>query len=116
MRCSQVPDVDFLLHLGDGSPAGLPLLQASINRGVARAGFTLPKFAWRDALGPTQLAAHAECLAVRHSPGAGRTQRAVWRGSSTDRERLIVDESNVLMLTRTRLHMFGMWCVPILTA
>lgn len=59
----QVPDVDFLLHLGDGS-AALPLVQANINRGQEQAGFTLPKFMWRDALGPEQFAVLAECLQV----------------------------------------------------
>lgn len=60
----QVPDVDFLLHLGDGSPAGLPLVQVNINRSNEQAGFTIPKFMWRDALGPQQFKALAQCLQV----------------------------------------------------
>jgi hypothetical protein len=62
---TQVPDVDFLLHLGDGCPGGLPLVQVNINRSNAQAGFTLPMQHWRQALGPEQFALLAECLQVR---------------------------------------------------
>jgi hypothetical protein len=61
----QVPDVDFLLHLGDGCPPGLPLVQANINRSNEAAGFTLPMSMWWQALGPVQFAVLAECLQVR---------------------------------------------------
>lgn len=42
-----------------------PRCQVNINRSNARAGFTLPKFMWRDALGREQFALLAECLQVR---------------------------------------------------
>lgn len=67
MLLVQVPDVDFLLHLGDGSPQGLPLVQVNINRAYARAGFTLPMLAWKEALGLQQFAVLAECLQVGSS-------------------------------------------------
>jgi hypothetical protein len=68
--CLQVPDVDFLVHLGDGCPAGLPLVQSNINRSNKQAGFTIPMHMWKQALGPEQFAVLAECLQVRN---AGKT-------------------------------------------
>jgi len=122
----RLPDADVLVHLGDGAPEGLPLLQVwvwvwgggcfdgvggngggglrcwfevnalaigvlmrlvfsgglltspflkhryqppssqpNINRGFERAGFAIPKKAWRDALGPEQLAVLTDCIEVR---------------------------------------------------
>ena len=81
----QIPDADFLLHLGDGSPEGLPLLQANINRAYDQAGFTIPKFMWRDALGPTQLKIYAECLEVRVGGGEGGGEQ--WHGGGAGGER-----------------------------
>jgi hypothetical protein len=63
--------VDFLLHLGDGAPPGLPLVQVNINRSNAQAGFTIPKYMWQDALGPQQFQLLAECLQVRLVQGSG---------------------------------------------
>jgi hypothetical protein len=65
--------VDFLLHLGDGAPPGLPLVQVNINRSSAQAGFTLPKYMWRDALGPAQFQVLAECLQVTRCCWAARS-------------------------------------------
>lgn len=65
--CVQVPDVDFLLHLGDGCPGGLPLVQVNINRSNPQAGFTIPLQMWAQALGPQQFGLLAECLQVRRS-------------------------------------------------
>lgn len=115
----QLPDADLLVHLGDGAPEGLPLLQvgrgggasgggaagagarrktaavrllgslppssrpshppqANIDRGAPRAGFAIPKRAWRDALGPAQLGALLECLEVRRcAPPLGLPHRAL---------------------------------------
>jgi hypothetical protein len=56
--------VDFLLHLGDGCPAGLPLVQSNINRSNEQAGFTIPMHMWKEALGPEQFTVLAECLQV----------------------------------------------------
>lgn len=56
--------MDFLLHLGDGCPAGLPLVQSNINRSNEQAGFTIPMHMWKEALGPEQFAVLAECLQV----------------------------------------------------
>jgi hypothetical protein len=51
------------------------------------------------------------CRQARYPPKLEqqRLQRAVWRGSNTDRRVLLMDESNVLDVMRTRLHMFGRW-------
>ncbi|KAF8059989.1 hypothetical protein HT031_004927 [Scenedesmus sp. PABB004] len=110
-RRPQVPDVDFLLHIGDGAPGGLPLVQASVNRSEALGGFTLPKYMWRDALGLHQFAVLAQCLAARHPPppAGRRVGRAVWRGSATDPAHALVDEGNALRVLRARLHLFGVW-------
>lgn len=42
-------------------------------------------------------------------PPQQRLQRAVWRGSNTDSRVALMDETNVLDVMRTRLHMFGRW-------
>ena len=63
--------MDFLLHLGDGCPAGLPLVQSNINRSNADAGFTIPMLMWKQALGPQQFATLAECLQVLYRSCAG---------------------------------------------
>jgi hypothetical protein len=39
-------------------------VQVNINRSNPQAGFTLPTFMWRDALGPQQFRVLAECLQV----------------------------------------------------
>ncbi|KAF6257123.1 hypothetical protein COO60DRAFT_33422 [Scenedesmus sp. NREL 46B-D3] len=112
----KVPDVDFLLHLGDGAPPGLPLVQANINRSNAQAGFTIPKYMWRDALGPQQFQVLAECLQARYPPLSQRLQRAVWRGSNTDSRHGLMDEANAMSIMRTRLHVYGMWYPDIIDA
>lgn len=56
--------MDFLLHLGDGCPAGLPLVQSNINRSNDQAGFTTPMWMWKQALGPEQFSVLTECLQV----------------------------------------------------
>lgn len=45
-----------------------------------------------------------------------RVQRAVWRGSSTDSQIPLMDETNFLDIKRTRLHMFGRWYPNIIDA
>lgn len=113
----KVPDVDFLLHLGDGAPPGLPLVQVNIDRGAPQAGFTLPKFMWRDALGPAQFSVLAECLQARHPLlPQQRLPRAVWRGSNTDSRHALMDEKNALSIMRTRLHVYGLWYPDIIDA
>lgn len=42
-------------------------------------------------------------------PPQQRLPHAVWRGSNTDSSVALMDESNVLDVVRTRLHMFGRW-------
>lgn len=69
MLAVQVPDVDFLLHLGDGCPGGLPLVQSNINRSYDQAGFTLPMLMWKQGLGQQQFAVLAECLQVYRATG-----------------------------------------------
>ena len=51
------------------------------------------------------------CAQARYplQPPQQRLQRAVWRGSNTDSRVSLMDESNVLDVVRTRLHMFGRW-------
>ncbi|KAI8476110.1 MAG: hypothetical protein J3K34DRAFT_516785 [Monoraphidium minutum] len=136
----QVPDADVLVHLGDGAPEGLPLLQANIDRGVERAGFAIPKRMWLDALGPQQMALLHECLEARGGRRSGRGRgraaraagrccevryprtaaardpRAVWRGANTDRTAFPMDESNALGAARTRLHIMGSWYPHLLDA
>lgn len=104
------------MHPGDGAPDGLPLLQANVDRGAARAGFAIPvRRAWRDALGPAQLRALWACGAVRY-PRRPRVMRAFWRGSNTDRAADPMDEANALDAARTRLHLLGRWHADVLDA
>jgi hypothetical protein len=49
-------------------------VQVNINRSNAQAGFTIPKYMWRDALGPQQFQVLAECLQVRGGPWPGDTR------------------------------------------
>jgi hypothetical protein len=57
------------------------------------------------------LAAGFVMLQARYpfKPAQQRLQRAVWRGSNTDSRIGLMDETNVLDVLRTRLHMFGRW-------
>ncbi|KIZ01707.1 hypothetical protein MNEG_6255 [Monoraphidium neglectum] len=113
----KVPDADVLVHLGDGAPEGLPLLQANIDRGVEDAGFAIPKRMWADALGPEQLNVLHECLEVRYPRAtAARAPRAAWRGTNTDRRIDPMDESNALDALRSRLHLMGRWYPDIFDA
>lgn len=43
------------------------------------------------------------------APHHQRLPRAVWRGSNTDSKVLLMDETNVWDVMRTRLHMYGRW-------
>lgn len=80
--CLQVPDVDFLVHLGDGCPAGLPLVQSNINRSNEHAGFTIPMYMWKQALGPEQFAVLAECLQVSVREGRPAGWQQPWAFST----------------------------------
>ena len=58
------------------------------------------------------------CLQARYPvlPQQQRRQQAVWRGSNTDTNVLLMDERNVMQVTRTRLHMYGLWYPDIMDA
>eukprot|EP00878_Enallax_costatus_P026966 GHUV01028982.1.p1 GENE.GHUV01028982.1~~GHUV01028982.1.p1 ORF type:complete len:289 (+),score=69.74 GHUV01028982.1:348-1214(+) len=58
------------------------------------------------------------CLQARYPvyPQQQRRQQAVWRGSNTDTNALLMDERNVMQVMRTRLHMFGLWYSDIMDA
>ncbi|KXZ45583.1 hypothetical protein GPECTOR_53g169 [Gonium pectorale] len=58
-----VPDMEFLLHFGDGCTNGLPVISWNICRQHPDAGFTMPSYSvWQSSMGPTQMRAYHTCL------------------------------------------------------
>lgn len=68
-----VPDMEFLLHFGDGCTNGLPVISWNACKQHPDAGFTMPSYSvWMKSLGPQQLQAYHSCL----------QQRCVWRATA----------------------------------
>lgn len=109
-----IPDVDFLVHPGDGGANGYPAIQTNIDVGHPHAGFAAPYGHWRDALGPIQQAALMACLEARYPPST-RIPKAVWRGTSTDKAGLL-SEANLLAVARSRIALMGQWYPDIFDA
>ncbi|GLC75151.1 hypothetical protein PLESTF_001600700 [Pleodorina starrii] len=102
-----IPDMDFLLHYGDGCTNGLPVISWNVCRQFQDAGFTMPSYTvWQRALGPTQLSTYRACLNKRY-PADKRKSVVFWRGSTTDTVHGSFNKDNYLKVFRILLHQFA---------
>ncbi|KXZ53031.1 hypothetical protein GPECTOR_8g398 [Gonium pectorale] len=102
-----IPDMEFLLHFGDGCTVGLPVISWNVCRQHPDAGFTMPSYSvWEKSLGPQQMRAHHTCLRHRY-PVSRRQPLAVWRGSTTDTQFTNFNKDNYLQALRVRLHLLA---------
>lgn len=102
-----IPDMEFLLHFGDGCTNGIPAISWNVCRQYADAGFTMPTYsAWDHSLGPVQMRIFHACLAQRY-PTRGRKPFAIWRGSTTDTAFNDFTADNYLKSLRVKLHLLA---------
>ncbi|GIM02652.1 hypothetical protein Vretimale_7443 [Volvox reticuliferus] len=102
-----IPDMEFLLHFGDGCTNGLPVIGWTLCRQFADAGFTMPSYdSWLQSLGPTQLLAFSTCIKKRYPPSK-RKPVVIWRGNTTDTQLRQFTKDNYLKALRIQLHMFA---------
>jgi hypothetical protein len=104
-----IPDVDFVVHFGDGQVPGLPALYWTVNRTQPQGGFTMPSAAcWHLSLGKAQMKIHAKCLQARY-PQDNRIPKLVWRGTTSDAELTGPTAANAMWWHRIQLHLMGKW-------
>ncbi|GIL58078.1 hypothetical protein Vafri_13272 [Volvox africanus] len=102
-----IPDMEFLLHFGDGCVNGLPVISWNVCRQFADAGFTMPSYTvWERSMGPMQLMLYSTCLEKRY-PARKRKPLVIWRGSTTDTQLDKFTKDNYLQAIRIRLHQFA---------
>ena len=71
-----IPDMEFLVHLGDGCLRGSPSIKLSACRDTRFAGFTMPTYGlWVASMGPSQMSAYHACLQERCVFGSWRASR-----------------------------------------